>query len=363
MQPILICIDDEAHNNEAIERLLRKKYNVLTTTVPQEGLELIAKHQPALIISDQRMPQITGVELLKKSIALSPDSVRLLLTGYTDLESVIAAINEGQIYRYLTKPWEPNDLQITIDKAYETYLLRQELREQNEQLKSLDKLKTDFMLLVTHELRTPLTGISSFLQLLKEEIKNADQKVYIEHIDKNTDRLKKLIEDILFITKLKTDLKTEEKKQIQLESSLEKIWKNSADKNKKIKLTIKTKIEQIKTSTTLWDELFKRLFLNCSQHAPTDSVVEVEVQKKKNSFEIEITNSMSQSLLFEPQTLISAFTKNEKIMNHTQGTGLGLSISNALAQALGGELKISAKDKKFKVKIAIPDSEAEQTPS
>ncbi|MBY0383629.1 hybrid sensor histidine kinase/response regulator [bacterium] len=354
MLPTVICIDDEAHNNEAIERLLRKKYQIITTTDPQEGLNLIKKHQPVLIISDQRMPQITGVDLLKKSIATSPDSIRILLTGYTDLESVIAAINEGQIYRYLTKPWEPNDLQVTIDKAYETYLLRQELRKQNEQLKSLDKLKTDFMILVSHELRTPLTGISSFVQMLKEEIKNADQKVYLNHIDKNTERLKKLIEDILFITKIKTNAVSGEKQKIIIQDSLQKIWKTTVDKNNKLNLKIKTDLEEVFSSESLWQELWKRLFLNCSQHAPNDSEVTIEVCESKSSIEYEITNTMSKPLLVEPQSLISAFTKNEKIMNHTQGTGLGLSIVNAIAQAMSGELHISAKDKKFKLKIQIP---------
>lgn len=354
MLPTLICIDDEGHNNEAIERLLRKKYQVITTTQPQEGLELIQKHQPALIISDQRMPQITGVELLKKSIELSPDSIRLLLTGYTDLESVIAAINEGQIYRYLTKPWEPTDLQVTIDKAYETYLLRQELHEQNEQLKSLDKLKTDFMILVTHELRTPLTGISSFLELLKEEVKNADQKVYLEHIDKNTNRLKKLIEDILFITKLKTNTVGAEKTAIEIDASVQKIWKSCLGKGKKLNLQIKTNTPTIALPENLWQELLKRIFLNCVQHAVNESDVLFEVSQENNHRVIEIVNLMSQPLLVEPQTLISAFTKNEKVMNHTQGTGLGLSIVNAIAQALGGELKISAKDKKFRLKIKLP---------
>jgi K+-sensing histidine kinase KdpD len=125
-------------------------------------------------------------------------------------------------------------------------------------------------------------------------------------------------------------------------------------------LDIKASALQIETTVSVWEELFKRLFLNCSQHALPESTVEVVVVKNNGHYEIEISNSMSQSLLVEPQTLISAFTKNEKIMNHTQGSGLGLSICNTLTQALHGELKISAKDKKFKVKISLPDSESEQ---
>jgi two-component system, sensor histidine kinase and response regulator len=353
MLPTLICIDDEAHNNEAIERLLRKKYQIYSTTQPQEGLNLIERLQPALIISDQRMPLITGVELLKKSIQLSPNSMRLLLTGYTDLESVIAAINEGQIYRYLTKPWEPNDLLMTIDKAYETYLLRIELQKQNEILKNLDKLKTDFMVLVTHELRTPLTGITSFLELLKEEIKNADQKKYLEHIDKNTKRLQKLIEDILFITRLKTDSPKQEYVHLDVEASVKQIWKSVLDKNKKLSLSVKTEESSIFTSDVFWTEILKRVFANCSQYAPAESDVAFLLTSDAKKYSISITNTLAQPLLVEPQSLISAFTKNEKIMNHTQGTGLGLAIVNSLVQSMDGDLEISARDKKFSLKFSV----------
>ncbi len=353
MLPTLICIDDEAHNNEAIERLLRKKYQIHTTTQPQEGLNLIEKIQPALIISDQRMPLITGVELLKKSIQLSPNSMRLLLTGYTDLESVIAAINEGQIYRYLTKPWEPNDLLMTIDKAYETYLLRIELQKQNEILKNLDKLKTDFMVLVTHELRTPLTGITSFLELLKEEIKNTDQKKYLEHIDKNTKRLQKLIEDILFITRLKTDSPKQEYTAVDIEASAKKVWKSASEKGKKLNLVLKVQENSILTSESFLTEILRRVFTNCFQYAPADSDVIFALTTDSKKYNVSITNTLSQPLLVEPQSLISAFTKNEKIMNHTQGTGLGLAIVSSLVQSMGGELEISAKDKKFSLKFSL----------
>lgn len=354
MLPTVICIDDEAHNNEAISRLLRKNYHVITTESPQEGLQLIETHKPAIIISDQRMPQITGVELLKKSIELSPQSIRLLLTGYTDLESVISAINDGQIYRYLTKPWEPHDLSITIDKSYETYQLRQKLLEQNEILKNLDKLKTDFMILVTHELRTPLTGIVSFLDLLKEELRNKDHKTYLDHIDKNTRRLQRMVEDILLITQLKAQTRKEAAVDVTLKESLETAWNLIADKNKKLNLRINAKENTIVVDSFLWSKLLTKIFANCFQHAVSESSVDVSFANQQNGYLFEVTNSMSQPLSVEPQSLLSAFTKNEKIMNHTQGAGLGLSIVSALTQALGGQLQISAKAKTFSLLIYFP---------
>ncbi|MGI6458473.1 MAG: response regulator [bacterium] len=78
------------------------------------------QHPVSLIISDQRMPQMTGVEFLEKSVDRHPEVIRIILTGFTDIEDLIGAINTGRVYRYITKPWEPNDLRVTIRRALES---------------------------------------------------------------------------------------------------------------------------------------------------------------------------------------------------------------------------------------------------
>ena len=98
MDPILI-IDDERDNLEALKRMLRGQYDVSTTESPFDALRLIQSKLFHVIVSDQRMPEMTGVEFLEKAKKLSPLSTRILLTGYTDIESVIESINRGQIYR------------------------------------------------------------------------------------------------------------------------------------------------------------------------------------------------------------------------------------------------------------------------
>ena len=112
MDPVLI-VDDEKDNLEALQRLLRNQYAVTTTNSPFEALKLIQKSEFNVIISDQRMPEMTGVELLEKIKNVRPATTRVLLTGYTDVASVIGAINRGNIYRYVAKPWDPEDLKIT----------------------------------------------------------------------------------------------------------------------------------------------------------------------------------------------------------------------------------------------------------
>lgn len=354
MLPVIVCIDDETHNNEALERLLRKKYKVYSTISPSEGLELIKKYQPVVIVSDQRMPQMTGVELLEQSIPLSPDSIRLLLTGYTDIESVIAAINEGQIYRYLTKPWEPQDLIITIDKAYETFLLRQELKKQNEQLKSLDKLKTDFMILVTHELRTPLTAISSFTDLLVEEIKTDDTKMYLSHIQKNTSRLHKLIEDILIITKIKAGTKAnpQERASIHVVSEIQKCVQKH--KSSPVTIAISGSEGPFTVHKDYFYQIVERAIENILRHAPTGAKASITATVVDNKLSLNFKNPMASSAQIKPEEFFALFSRNEKIMNHTKGTGLGLTIIYTMASNLGGTVDLKTDNDIFDMTVHIP---------
>ena len=130
-QRTLLLVDDEPNILASLKRLFRRDGHVmLTANSGAEGLELLSKHKVDLIISDQRMPGMTGVEFLRTAKALYPDTIRIVLSGYTELQSVTDAINEGAVYRFLTKPWEDEPLREQINKAFEY----KELLEENRQL-------------------------------------------------------------------------------------------------------------------------------------------------------------------------------------------------------------------------------------
>ena len=349
----IICIDDEEHNNQALERLLRKQFQVITTVHPLDAISLIEKHQPALIISDQRMPTMTGVELLKKSMEVSPDSIRILLTGYTDLESVIAAINDGQIYRYITKPWDPQELLLNLQKAIETFELKNEVKKKNMALQSLDQLKNNFMLMVSHELRTPLAGMISFTDLLKEDLKNEEQKLYLKHIEANTQRLKKLIDDILMITRFEAQSKPALSEEIDIKASFDKLWRVAIDKDKNLRPKVDLQVTQMKSSQKVFDDLFLRIFANCVQFAVKDEPIEISTRAQNGKTVFVIKNTAAKEPPADPNTLGEAFTKNENIMNHTKGAGLGLTVVRVLVQYLHGHMDIQYKNKIFTVTIEI----------
>ncbi len=127
----LLLVDDEPNVLAALKRLLRRDaYQILTASNGPQGLELLANNPVDIIVSDQRMPGMTGVEFLRQAKALYPDTIRIVLSGYTELQSVTDAINEGAIYRFLTKPWDDSQLRSFIEEAFQ----HKELADENRQL-------------------------------------------------------------------------------------------------------------------------------------------------------------------------------------------------------------------------------------
>lgn len=117
----ILIVDDEPANLRALERLFRDDYEVITAGSGADALELLGQHDIALLISDQRMPGMTGIDLLKNTVPLRPRMVRLILTGYTDVDALVEAINCGQVYKYVSKPWKNDELRLTVARALEHY--------------------------------------------------------------------------------------------------------------------------------------------------------------------------------------------------------------------------------------------------
>lgn len=131
----ILYVDDEENNLQAFRATFRKIYDIYLAPSAKEAREILHHHDVHIIITDQRMPEETGVDLLASIILTNPEPIRILLTGYTDIQAVIDAINKGQIYHYLTKPWEEEYMKNVISNAYELYSLRRANKELTEELK------------------------------------------------------------------------------------------------------------------------------------------------------------------------------------------------------------------------------------
>src|SRR5258708_28397414 len=117
----ILIVDDEPANLRTLARLFREDYEVLTAESGDAALTLLGQHDVAVLITDQRMPGMTGIELLKKTVLLRPRMVRIILTGYTDVDALVEAINCGQVYRYVAKPWNNDELRLTVKRALEHF--------------------------------------------------------------------------------------------------------------------------------------------------------------------------------------------------------------------------------------------------
>ena len=139
----ILIVDDQPEILNALERLLKDKYKIFRSESGKEALEILKKNPVQVIISDQRMPQMTGVEFLEQSIKIRPDAIKLLITAYADINASISAVNKGQIFYYISKPWEDDELLLIVQRAYERYHLIAENRILNEKLIEANKQLQD----------------------------------------------------------------------------------------------------------------------------------------------------------------------------------------------------------------------------
>jgi response regulator RpfG family c-di-GMP phosphodiesterase len=132
------------HNLTSFRASFRRDFNVYTAESADEGVKLLGTEIIHVILSDQRMPKMTGIEFFEQIATTHPDPIRILITGYTDINAVIDAINRGQVYKYLTKPWNEEDVKNYVQKAYEVYRLRKENLELTNKLLDANK-KLEFL--------------------------------------------------------------------------------------------------------------------------------------------------------------------------------------------------------------------------
>jgi len=130
----VLYVDDEPNNLFSFKATFRLKYNIITATSGDEAMEILKETPVEIIITDQRMPNMTGVEFLEKVLEVNPEPMRLLLTGYADMNAVIDAVNKGKIFHYLTKPWNEEELTMSIERAFEVYQQQKEIVEMNGKL-------------------------------------------------------------------------------------------------------------------------------------------------------------------------------------------------------------------------------------
>ena len=209
----ILVVDDEPDVVKSVKDLLRLDYRVLGATRAKEAISILEAEEVHVVMTDQRMPEMTGVEFLTRVRGNHPDAVRLLFTGYADIRAVIDAINQGNVYRYITKPWDPDELQTVIREACSRYdllverkrlldILQQqnkELEKANAELTRANELKHAFIQVASHELRTPLTILMGLSRLAVKApgAQESPLSGWLGRIEQAARRLQHLVDQII----------------------------------------------------------------------------------------------------------------------------------------------------------------------
>ena len=208
----ILYVDDEESNLRIFKDTFRRNYIIFTAISGKEGIEILDNNTIDLVLSDQRMPEMTGVEFLRYTMDKYPEPNRILITGYSDISAIENAINHAHIFQYVQKPWNEKKLSSVIKSALSIYDLEQENKKQKTELieakrkaEESDRLKTEFIQNMSHEIRTPLNSILGFSGLIKEsELPAKEQGRYIDIILNSGNQLVRVIDDILEISFLET---------------------------------------------------------------------------------------------------------------------------------------------------------------
>jgi len=178
--PILV-VDDEPEILHSLRGLLRMEFDVHTATGGAEAMRVLQEQPIHVVMADQRMPEMTGIELLSRVQGRWPDAIRMVFTGYSDVKAVIDAINEGHVFRYITKPWDPEELRAVLHQACEEYVrivarkeLLSDLRQQQERVVALtEQVRSGSLGMVTTEGQAQVEQVAAEARALAERLERA----------------------------------------------------------------------------------------------------------------------------------------------------------------------------------------------
>ena len=228
----LLIIDDEVDVLESLRHQFHRSYRVVTASSGLQALELLKDQEVQLILSDQRMPGMSGDAFLSQARRLQPDAIRMLFTGYADIQAVINAVNEGHIFRYILKPWDSAELEAIIRQAADQYDLLAErkrlvaelqaanlqLRQANEELARAGQLKTAFIEVASHEFNTPITLVLGLTELLKLSSldRSADEREILRQITVSGQQLARLVTNMLTLLRADDFRRTLQRRPVDL---------------------------------------------------------------------------------------------------------------------------------------------------
>lgn len=335
----ILFIDDEDANLRIFRSTFRWEYDVITASSAEQAKEILYKQKIDLIITDQRMPGVTGIEFLESIISDFPDIPRIIITGYTDVESIIEAVNKGKIFQYINKPWKKDEVQIVIEKALEESRLKSKnkqlihsLKESNLQLKSALKELDNFIYKASHDLMSPITSILGLVNLAELNISEDMRYNYVEKIGSTASKMKYFLSHLTLIN-------TVQDREIELSNvDMKKLFEDCNSYSTET-FQIKTEIEKDILCTTDEDLLkiaLKQILENSIRfaHPLKLGVAQINVTNIPEGILISIYDNGIGVNKKHMEQCFNIFFKGE----NSEGSGIGLYIAKRVVEKLKGKI-------------------------
>ncbi|KHK01963.1 hybrid sensor histidine kinase/response regulator [Desulfovibrio sp. TomC] len=347
----ILFVDDDPSVLASLRRSLGRCYDLDTALGPEEGLIALAEKGPyAVIISDLRMPGLSGVEFLRRAKVIAPDAVPLMLTGHGDLDAAMEAINEGHIFRFLTKPCPPPVLARSLDAALTQYRLAAADRELLRVTLENARLKDDVERIMRHDLKTPLTTIISLPQVLR----------LAENLDDDQRDMLSLIEDagytMLSMVNLSAALFQMERGQyrlapvaVDLIPTVRKLFAAHADTAETHGLALELTLDgrpagpeerfMVRGEELLCYSMLANLLANAVEASPDGGRVAVDLRQAGDMAAVAIANQGA-----VPECVRERFFEKYATAGKTKGTGLGTYSARRIALVHGGDIAMTTSE-------------------
>jgi signal transduction histidine kinase len=356
-KPPLLIVDDEPEVLASLRSLFRREFKVLTAERADQALDILRLGAEVhVIITDQRMPGMTGTELLSKVREEFPDVIRLMMTGYADVNSVVNAVNEGNVYRYIGKPWDPDELTSVIRHAFDQYRLINERRRLLKELEEANRLKASFITLASHEFNTPLTIVLGMLRIAQS--KNSDDllKPYLDRALAAADRLHRRLVNTFKVLEHGDFSRTLELSPTPLGEVFDEAAQELAPFLKLRKQSLLSRIEPpdmtVVASRTHLRDVIEALLSNAMKFSKDDAEIKLTAVKDGDCAVIEVEDhGVGICVADQPHVFKPMFSTLDMMKHSTgeygyckRGMGLGLAIAKRFVELQKGSIAFSSED-------------------
>ncbi|MFN0050120.1 MAG: hybrid sensor histidine kinase/response regulator [Cytophagales bacterium] len=339
----ILYVDDDERNLSSFKAVFRRDYHILIANSALDGYQLLKENDVKIIVSDQRMPDVSGVEFLEKTSQEYPDVVRIILTGYSDYDAILDSINKANVYRFIPKPWKKTEFKQLIDGAFELYDLRKHNFELTESLVKTNNELDQFIYSASHDLKAPISTLKGLVYLAKQENEISILKGFIDKKEKTILRLEQFIGEInQYSRNLRRNV---ERDLIDFNELIHEViadldnHENIA--NSSFIINVENQIGFYSDRTRLRDVLFN-LLLNAVTFYQTPVLTnEIHIDVFVDSAQMKLT--IRDSGIGIPTDIIDRiFDMFFKSDTGRHGSGLGLYIARQSVIKLNGSIKVSS---------------------